>query len=122
MGNEKMVDVDGVQICTEAFGDLAHPVLLLIAGAASSMDWWEDAFCARLASQQRYVVRYDCATPAGHRHTRPARPITPASISSRTPQACSTRCAYRAAMSSASRWAEGWPNSRHWSSPPAWHR
>jgi pimeloyl-ACP methyl ester carboxylesterase len=23
------------------------------------MDWWEGAFCARLASQQRYVVRYD---------------------------------------------------------------
>ena len=59
MGNEKMVDVNGVQICTEAFGDPAHPVVLLIAGAASSMDWWEDAFCARLASQQRYVVRYD---------------------------------------------------------------
>jgi len=59
MGNEKMVDVNGVQICTEAFGDPAHPAVLLIAGAASSMDWWEDAFCARLASQQRHVVRYD---------------------------------------------------------------
>ena len=59
MGNEKMVDVNGVQICTEAFGDPGHPAILLIAGAASSMDWWEDAFCARLASQERYVVRYD---------------------------------------------------------------
>ena len=59
MSNEKMVDVNGVRICTEAFGDPAHPAVLLIAGAASSMDWWEDAFCARLASQQRYVVRYD---------------------------------------------------------------
>ncbi len=59
MSNEKMVDVNGVRICTEAFGDPAHPVILLIAGAASSMDWWEDAFCTRLASQQRCVVRYD---------------------------------------------------------------
>jgi pimeloyl-ACP methyl ester carboxylesterase len=59
MGNEKMVAVNGVQICTEAFGDPAHPVILLIAGAASSMDWWEDAFCVRLASQQRCVIRYD---------------------------------------------------------------
>ena len=59
MGNEKMVDVNGVRICTEAFGDPAHPVVLLIAGAASSMDWWEDAFCARLASRQRCVIRYD---------------------------------------------------------------
>ena len=59
MGNQKIVDANGVQICTEAFGDPAHPVILLIAGAASSMDWWEDAFCARLASHQRYVVRYD---------------------------------------------------------------
>ena len=59
MGNEKTVDLDGVQICTEAFGDPAHPVVLLIAGAASSMDWWEDAFCAQLASQRRCVVRFD---------------------------------------------------------------
>jgi pimeloyl-ACP methyl ester carboxylesterase len=59
MGNEKMVKVNGVQICTEAFGDPAHPAVLLIAGAASSMDWWESEFCARLAQQQRYVVRYD---------------------------------------------------------------
>jgi len=59
MGNEKMVDVNGVHICTEAFGDPAHQAVLLIAGAASSMDWWEDAFCARLASQRRYVIRYD---------------------------------------------------------------
>jgi pimeloyl-ACP methyl ester carboxylesterase len=59
MSNEKMVDVNGVQLCTEGFGDPAYPSILLIAGAASSMDWWEDAFCARLASQQRHVVRYD---------------------------------------------------------------
>lgn len=59
MSSEKMVDVDGARICTEAFGDPAHPAVLLIAGAASSMDWWEDAFCDQLASQQRYVVRYD---------------------------------------------------------------
>ena len=59
MGNEKMVDLDGARICTEAFGDPAHPPVLLIAGAASSMDWWEDAFCARLAAQRRHVVRYD---------------------------------------------------------------
>jgi pimeloyl-ACP methyl ester carboxylesterase len=59
MGNEKLVDVNGVQICTQGFGDPAHPAILLIAGAASSMDWWEDTFCARLAAQQRCVVRYD---------------------------------------------------------------
>jgi pimeloyl-ACP methyl ester carboxylesterase len=28
-------------------------------GAASSMDWWEDEFCERLASGGRFVVRYD---------------------------------------------------------------
>ena len=59
MSNEKMVDVKGVRLCTQAFGDPAHPVVLLIAGAASSMDWWEDGFCTRLASQRRCVVRYD---------------------------------------------------------------
>ena len=51
--------VDGVGLCLEPFGDPADPTVLLIAGAASSMDWWEPAFCHRLASAGRQVVRYD---------------------------------------------------------------
>ena len=36
----------------------AEPVLL-IAGAASSMLYWDDEFCARLAAGPRFVLRYD---------------------------------------------------------------
>jgi pimeloyl-ACP methyl ester carboxylesterase len=69
---EKIVHVNGVDLCVQEFGSPADPALLLIGGAASSMDWWEDAFCERLAAGGRRVVRYDLrdtgrstASPAG---------------------------------------------------------
>jgi ketosteroid isomerase-like protein len=43
----------------QTFGEHASPAILLIGGAASSMDWWEDGFCERLASGPRFVTRYD---------------------------------------------------------------
>ncbi|WP_203819367.1 alpha/beta fold hydrolase [Paractinoplanes ferrugineus] len=51
--------VNGIDICVETFGEPADPALLLIAGGASSMDWWEDEFCRRLAAGGRHVIRYD---------------------------------------------------------------
>jgi pimeloyl-ACP methyl ester carboxylesterase len=56
---EQLVDVDGVVLCAEAFGDPADPAVLLISGMGSSMDWWEVGFCARLADAGRFVIRYD---------------------------------------------------------------
>jgi pimeloyl-ACP methyl ester carboxylesterase len=32
---------------------------VLIAGAASSMDWWDEELCRRIADRGRFVVRYD---------------------------------------------------------------
>jgi pimeloyl-ACP methyl ester carboxylesterase len=54
-----MVDVGNAELCAETFGDAGNPAVLLLAGAASSMDWWEPEFCTRLAGGGRYVVRYD---------------------------------------------------------------
>jgi len=54
-----MMPVNGIELCTETFGEPADPALLLIAGGASSMDWWEDEFCRRLAAGGRFVIRYD---------------------------------------------------------------
>ncbi|WP_246607244.1 alpha/beta fold hydrolase [Paractinoplanes toevensis] len=51
--------MNGIELCLETFGDPADPALLLIAGGASSMDWWEDEFCRRLAAAGRFVIRYD---------------------------------------------------------------
>ena len=67
-----MVPAGDVELCVETFGRDEDPALLLISGAAASMDWWEPSFCRRLADGGRFVIRYDhrdtgCSTsfPAG---------------------------------------------------------
>lgn len=52
-----MVRANGVELCIETFGDPASPAILLIGGAASPMDWWDDEFCERLAAGPRFVNR-----------------------------------------------------------------
>lgn len=56
---ERFVDSGDAQICAEAFGQTSDPVVLLLGGAATSMDFWEDEYCSRLADAQRFVIRYD---------------------------------------------------------------
>jgi pimeloyl-ACP methyl ester carboxylesterase len=55
----KIVRANGVDLCVQTFGDPAAPAILLIAGASSSMDWWDDELCRRLAAGPRLVARYD---------------------------------------------------------------
>lgn len=57
--NERFVKVDGIHICTDSFGEPSNPAILLIMGAQSSMIWWEEEFCQRLADTGRFVIRYD---------------------------------------------------------------
>jgi pimeloyl-ACP methyl ester carboxylesterase len=59
VGALRLVAANGVDLCVETFGDPAGPAILLISGGASSMDWWEEDFCERLAAGPRFVVRYD---------------------------------------------------------------
>src|SRR3954447_22862680 len=56
---ERMVEANGVELCTEPFGDPADPPTLLIMGLGASMLWWEDGFCRLLADGGRFVIRYD---------------------------------------------------------------
>ena len=56
---QRLVSANGVDLCVQTFGEAGAPAILLIGGAASSMEWWEDEFCERLASGQRFVIRYD---------------------------------------------------------------
>lgn len=51
--------VNGVEIAVETVGDPIDPAILLISGAASSMDWWRPEFLQRLAAGGRFVIRYD---------------------------------------------------------------
>ncbi|WP_309238217.1 alpha/beta fold hydrolase [Actinoplanes aureus] len=59
MVTETMMPVNGIQVCVETFGEPTEPPLLLLAGEANSMDWWDDEFCRRLAAGGRFVIRYD---------------------------------------------------------------
>ena len=56
---EQLVDVNRVRLCVEAFGDPRHPAVLLLHGTGSSMLFWPEALCARLAGGGRHVIRYD---------------------------------------------------------------
>jgi pimeloyl-ACP methyl ester carboxylesterase len=56
---ERMMLVNEVELCVGTFGDPQAPALLLISGAAASMDWWDAEFCRRLAAGNRFVIRYD---------------------------------------------------------------
>ncbi|MGM0920348.1 MAG: alpha/beta fold hydrolase [Bacillota bacterium] len=57
--NEKILKINKVDICTESFGNPKDPAVLLIMGAMSSLDWWDEDFCLLLADQGRFVIRYD---------------------------------------------------------------
>lgn len=65
MGDERVLPVNGVELCVETFGIPQDPTILLVSGMASSMDWWEDEFCERLAAGGRHVVRYDSRDTGG---------------------------------------------------------
>jgi pimeloyl-ACP methyl ester carboxylesterase len=56
---ERMIEANGVELCTEAFGDPADAPILLIMGIGASMLWWEEDFCWMLAGAGRFVMRYD---------------------------------------------------------------
>jgi pimeloyl-ACP methyl ester carboxylesterase len=56
---ERMIEANGVELCTEPFGDPGDRPILLIQGIGASMLWWEEGFCRLLADRGRFVVRYD---------------------------------------------------------------
>lgn len=57
---ERLVDVgDDFTLCYETFGDPGDPPLLLVMGLGMQMIAWHDDFCAGLAAEGFYVVRFD---------------------------------------------------------------
>ena len=56
---EKVIEANGVELCTESFGLETNPAILLIAGATVSMLFWDAEFCERLAEKGFFVIRYD---------------------------------------------------------------
>ena len=68
--SERISMVNGIHLCWTDFGDASAPVVVLVAGAASASDWWDDEFCQALASGGYRVVRYDLRD-TGRSTTRP---------------------------------------------------
>src|SRR5204863_8321178 len=71
---ERMIEVNGFELCTEPFGDPCDPPVLLVMGVGGSMLWWEEGFCRLLAAGGRFVVRYDHRDTGrlGHLRTGPS--------------------------------------------------
>jgi pimeloyl-ACP methyl ester carboxylesterase len=57
--SERLIRANGVELCTDPYGDPAEPPVLLIMGTGASMLWWPDDFCRTLADGGRFVIRYD---------------------------------------------------------------
>ena len=71
---ERMIEANGVELCTEAFGDHGDPAVLLVMGVGGSMLWWEDDFCRMLAGRRRFVIRYDHRDTGRSATCPPGRP------------------------------------------------
>ncbi|MFC8430934.1 alpha/beta fold hydrolase [Streptomyces sp. NPDC057253] len=56
---ERLLDIRGVELCVETFGDPTAPAIVLVAGASASMLWWDAGLCEGIAAGGRFVVRYD---------------------------------------------------------------
>jgi pimeloyl-ACP methyl ester carboxylesterase len=54
-----MIEANGVELCTEPFGNPGDPPVLLVMGVGGSMLWWEEGFCRLIAEGGRFVIRYD---------------------------------------------------------------
>jgi pimeloyl-ACP methyl ester carboxylesterase len=70
----RLVEVGTVELCVESFGDASEPTILLVHGAAASMDWWDTDLCTRLADGGRHVVRYDHRDTGESTTGRPGEP------------------------------------------------
>jgi pimeloyl-ACP methyl ester carboxylesterase len=66
--------VDGVELCTESFGEPSDPPILLVMGMGASMLWWEEDFCRMLADGGRFVIRYDHRDTGRSVSYEPGRP------------------------------------------------
>ncbi len=56
---ERMIQVNGVELCTEPLGDPADRPILLVQGVGASMLWWDEGLCRTVSGAGRFVIRYD---------------------------------------------------------------
>jgi pimeloyl-ACP methyl ester carboxylesterase len=56
---EQYVTANGIELAYDEFGDLGHPVILLIMGLGTQMIAWPEEFCLGLAARGYRVIRFD---------------------------------------------------------------
>ncbi len=56
---EKLVKINGVELCYDSFGKPTDPAMLLIMGLGAQMIRWQEVFCEQIASLGYWVIRYD---------------------------------------------------------------
>jgi pimeloyl-ACP methyl ester carboxylesterase len=56
---EELCSVADVELCYETFGSSENPAMLLIMGLGTQMIAWPDGFCAQLADDGFFVIRFD---------------------------------------------------------------
>jgi pimeloyl-ACP methyl ester carboxylesterase len=71
---KRMIDVSGVELCTEPFGDPADGPILLVQGVGASMLWWDEGLCRMLCDSGRFVIRYDHRDTGRSITYQPGRP------------------------------------------------
>lgn len=65
---------DEVDLCVDEHGDPGDPLVVLVHGAAASMDWWDPGLCEAIAARGRQVVRYDHRDTGQSTTGRPGHP------------------------------------------------
>jgi pimeloyl-ACP methyl ester carboxylesterase len=69
-----MIEANGVELCSEPFGDPGDPPVLLVMGVGGSMLGWEEGFCRLLAEDGRFVIRFDHRDTGRSLTYEPGRP------------------------------------------------
>ena len=54
-----IAQINGIRIAYDTFGDQGSPPLLLIMGLGGQMINWHEEFCAQLAAEGYWVIRFD---------------------------------------------------------------
>ena len=68
------VAANGVELAYETFGDPSAEPVVLIMGLATQMIAWPDEFCAALAQDGFFVIRFDNRDVGGSTHLRDVPP------------------------------------------------
>ena len=56
---EQVIKVNDIEIAYDTFGQPSDPAMLLIMGLGEQMIAWDEEFCARLAANGYWVIRFD---------------------------------------------------------------